>query len=183
MCERAADTVPDPSAHQMLRAATADLHAAVDRRFGGHDLGVPDQYATFLSMQAAALVPLELALEAAGIARALPDWPMRCRRGALLADLAALGRPAVVFGGSHALACGPEAIGAAYVLEGSRLGSAVLLRQVGPGLPDAFLRHGAGQALWRGFLPRLAQLPPADIPLAIRGARRAFTQFLAGTQP
>lgn len=171
---------PATSLHLALRAATATVHEAVERRFAGHDLACRDQYAAFLAMQGAALVPLERALEAAGIARDLPDWPQRRRADALLGDLAALGRGAPAATPAPMIAPGAEALGAAYVLEGSRLGAAVLRRRLAPGLPDAFLRHGAGAGLWRVFLARLAQVPPAGAPAAIRGARAAFARFLAG---
>ncbi|MGH1557740.1 hypothetical protein ACRAWD_07640 [Caulobacter segnis] len=52
--------------------------------------------ARFLSASAAALSPLEQALERAGVADWLPDWPARARRAALAQDLAALGLSAPV---------------------------------------------------------------------------------------
>ena len=168
--------------HLALRAATSDLHDAVERRFAGYDLADRQRYGVFLTMQAAALLPLEAALERAGIARLLPDWPRRRRAAALRSDLAALGLDAPradppMLGG------GGEAIGAAYVLEGSRLGAAVLLRRVGAGLPDGFLRHGARSGLWPSFLARLAAEPEAAAPAVIGGARCAFARFLGEAVP
>jgi heme oxygenase len=175
MSHAAAAPPPDPTLHAALRAATAALHDAVEARFAGFDLSRRGPYGDFLRGQAAGILPVEAALDAAGIARILPDWPRRARTAALLADLAALGRepPAVP---PPRFAPGGEALGAAYVLEGSRLGAALLLRQVGPGLPDAFLRHGAHGGLWRSFLARLAPAP--DRAAVIRGARQAFGHFL-----
>nr|WP_276040082.1 biliverdin-producing heme oxygenase [Sphingomonas sp. GM_Shp_1] len=95
-------------------------------------------------------------------ARALPvveDWlsarrigfPWRSRRAALAADLAALGQAM------------PEPLtldlpdddaarwGALYVTEGSRLGGVMLARQVGEGLPKAYLQSGFGPGEWRDF--------------------------------
>ncbi|MBR0652814.1 biliverdin-producing heme oxygenase [Roseomonas terrae] len=149
----------------------------MEQRFSRFDLGCRDGYRAFLSLQAAAVIPLEAGLERAGIERELPDWPQRSRAAALLADLAAMGHtPAPV--APVTVADGPEALGAAYVLEGSRLGAAVLLRQAGTGLPDRFLRHGARSGLWPSFLARLRRTPEAHGPAAIRGARLAFAQFL-----
>ncbi|WP_421993521.1 hypothetical protein [Roseococcus sp.] len=68
-------------------------------------------------------------------------------------------------------------MGVAYVLEGSRLGAAMLLKTVPVGLPRGFLSHGQGEHLFRSFLVPLDAVK--DIPAAIIGARRAFGLFLA----
>ena len=183
MSQRASDLAPNISLHQALRNATTTLHEAVERRFAGYDLARADDYGQFLALHAAAIIPLEQALDRAGIAGDLTDWPIRRRTEALTADLAALGMAAAPPGVVPTCGRGAEALGAAYVLEGSRLGAAVLLRLVAPGLPTAFLRHGTGQGLWRSFLVQLALVPTLDAPAAIRGARRAFAQFLAGGRP
>ena len=73
-----------------LRQATAPFHDAVERRFDTYDLSRPDDYARFLHGHAAAILPMEAALEAAGIAAWLPDWPQRARAEALRADLGML---------------------------------------------------------------------------------------------
>lgn len=163
--------------HLALRAATRDLHDAVEALFAPLDLARRDDYARFLAAQAAAILPLEAALEQAGIDRLLPDWPARARAAALRADLRALDA-AVPAMPTLVPAPGAQVLGAAYVLEGSRLGGAVILRRLGTGLPDAFLRHGQGQALWRSFLGRLEALPAHMGEEAIRGARQAFGLFL-----
>lgn len=168
--------------HDRLRAATAALHDAVERRFERFDLGDTADYAQFLALHAAAILPLERALEDAGIGGQLPDWPERRRSQALLQDLLAFGvdapRPAPV-------TCQPggEALGIAYVLEGSRLGAAVLFAQLPAGAPSAFLGHGRGLRLWPGFLRRLAELPLHEVAAAEHGARRAFDLFLTAQAP
>ena len=78
-------------AHRRLRAATAHAHEAVDAVFGDYDLTDRDSYARFLSAHAAAMVPLEAALDAAGAERVTADWAERKRGDLILADLAALG--------------------------------------------------------------------------------------------
>lgn len=165
-----------------LRAATAALHEAVERRFERFDLGETADYAQFLALHAAAILPLERALEDAGIAGQLPDWPERRRSDALLQDLSALGARA-----PHPApaTCQPggEALGIAYVLEGSRLGAAVLFAQLPAGAPSAFLSHGRGLRLWPGFLRRLADLPLREAAAAERGACRAFDLFLTAEAP
>ena len=112
----------------MLRAATADLHAAVDARFSGSFEGAAT-YAAFLAALASALVPLERALEASGIGQTLPDWPRRRRTEVLLADLAILGAALPALAQPPDVKGEARQFGVAYVLEGSRLGGKLLLRQ------------------------------------------------------
>ena len=113
-----------------LRAATAGAHRRVDDTFSRFDLTCPEAYALFLQAQAAALLPLERALEA-GASRRLPaDWPARRRGQALLADLRALGVPEPVCDELAPIRQDAAALGTLYVLEGSRLGGAMLRRAV-----------------------------------------------------
>ncbi|MFC7608678.1 hypothetical protein [Teichococcus aestuarii] len=118
-----------------LRQETRSRHDAADALGSDHDLGTLAGYRGFLRAHARALPALEAACDAAGLAARLPDWPRRRRAAALAADLAALGvaapdSPPLAFAGVE------EALGAAYVLEGSRLGNAMLLRQAAA-LPEA----------------------------------------------
>lgn len=175
----------------ILRRATAEAHARLDAGWDIHDLAQRPAYTAFLSSMAAALVPLEARLEADAVAARLPDWPVRRRSAALLADLAGLSvRPA------HAAPTGPdgsgpgEIAGILYVLEGSRLGGQLILRRV-LASPDAvvrdnvrFLRHGEGMRLWPSFAAWLAADAGAraDIDGAIAGAHRAFAAFEAASR-
>jgi len=168
-----------------LRAATEELHAEADRLGGNYDLRSLGGYRGFLSAHARALPGLEAACDAAGLRHLLPDWPQRRRSAALASDLARLGAampPAL----PAALPSGPAVMGAAYVLEGSRLGNAMLLRiaRSAPALAEwdafAYLSHKPEGEGWPGFLRRLEEtLPdPADWAAAAEGARLAFTCFL-----
>lgn len=173
------------SIRHTLRAATTDLHSRVDAAFSGAFDRDTEAYADFLQALARSLLPLERSLEAAGVEKVLPDWPARRRSAALAADLVVFGRalPAEAQVG----AVGGEAwqLGALYVLEGSRLGAKVLLRQVLAN-PDsvahgatAYLRHGEEEKLWSSFLVTLEEssavaAAPAE---AIAGARAAFAAF------
>jgi heme oxygenase (biliverdin-IX-beta and delta-forming) len=173
---------PPQTIRWSLRDATADLHEAVDRLGSGFDLGEKEGYRRFLRAHARALPGLERAIEAAGIATLVPDWPARSRRAALMADLAALGEapppapPAALPPGLEA------ALGATYVLEGSRFGNGMLLRQIANSPhaagATAYLSHKAG---WPAFLERLeAHLSsPAAQSAAAEGARAAFHHFHA----
>jgi heme oxygenase len=189
------DFLPSPAAHErfsartMLRAATADLHSAVDARFSGPFESDRGAYIGFLTALARAVPSLEAGLEAGGVARLLPDWRERCRSAALRDDLdsldAAVPRPARV----AAPATEAEMLGMIYVLEGSRLGGQLLLRRaLGNPDPDVraatrYLGHGVGRDLWRSFCERLeASGAVAAAPQeAVLGARTAFSLF--ATQP
>ena len=112
-----------------LRSATAAQHERVDAAFSAYRLDQPEGYRAFLQAHAQVLIPLEIELEQAGIETMLDDWPLRCRRQALLADLKALGcaEPPLTPAG---MAPSPGwSWGAAYVIEGSRLGGRVLARR------------------------------------------------------
>jgi heme oxygenase len=182
----AAAAVPQPHARRSgarwhLRDATADLHEVADTLGSDFDLGTTGDYARFLRAHARALLPLEAALEAAGIEDFLPDWPQRRRGAALRADLAALGE-AVPQAPRLCLHTAAAALGAAYVLEGSRMGNGLLLRRVrDSGLPAAYLAHAGAPGGWPGFLAQLeaALRVPALWQAAAEGARAAFTLFLA----
>jgi heme oxygenase len=177
---------PPSTLRARLRDATADAHARLDAQLGALDLGGRDGYRVFLEANAAALLPLEDALEQAGVARLFPDWTSRSRRDAIRADLARMG------GTTRPLAVAPlpdigSVLGTMYVLEGSRLGAAVLLKQVAAS-PDpavagatAYLAHGAGERLWPSFLALLEQ-HGARLGYAagvIDGANQAFALFAA----
>lgn len=169
------------SLRDRLRVATSHDHAALDAVVAGWRIETPIGYGAFLSASYAALAPLELALEEAGVAEQLPDWPQRARRAALAADLAELGLEVPSF--KPAEVPSREAVaGLLYVLEGSRLGAKFLARQVraaGAGLPLAYLTHGEGPNLWRSFLAWLDAIPKVGFrtDAAEAGARYGFHCF------
>jgi heme oxygenase len=168
----------------------------LDARLGTLDLRRLDDYRTFLEISAAALLPLEAALVSSHVERFFPDWDRRSRSGAILADLARLGEIARRSSTSKELGINELGLnelglggilGTMYVLEGSRLGARVLLRQASQSaLPEvqearAYLSHGAGLNLWQSFLTALeshgARLH--DDRAAVRAARCAFDLFAA----
>lgn len=131
------------SAIALLRFRTAASHEAVDSVFGQDDLSDPDGYRNFLKAHARALPTAE--------ASAAAVWPALRRRCALLeADLRALDVP-VRLPVTTASEDGPAQWGALYVVEGSRLGGALLSKRVGHGLPVAYLSavHLPGE--WRAI--------------------------------
>jgi heme oxygenase (biliverdin-IX-beta and delta-forming) len=161
-----------------LRAATAAAHARLDDLLSTLDLGHPAGYAAFLLSQAPAVAAVERALDEAGAARWLDDWPGRRRWPALVQDLAALGLAPPPAAPGPVLSGEAEVLGAAYVLEGSRLGGALLLRSVPAGLPAAFLRPG-NPADWRAFVSLMDKRLSSDTRLAdaVPAALAVFTLF------
>ncbi|MEQ7874573.1 biliverdin-producing heme oxygenase [Sphingomonas sp. ASV193] len=145
------------SAHRFLRDETRAAHEAVDASFAGLDLAKRDDYAAFLVAHAAAFLPAEEALTAAGADLLMPDWSVH-RRGALLAaDLADMGVALPPPASAPRYDDEAAILGGAYVLEGSRLGGAMLRRQVGEGLPRRFLDAVQPPGRWRGFIALLEQ--------------------------
>ena len=173
-----------PGLRDRLCAATAEAHQRLDTQLGALDLQSRDGYRQFLAANAAALLPLERALEEAGVHDILPDWDQRARTRAILADLARLGGAATPLPTPATLDFGAT-LGTLYVLEGSRLGAAVLTRIVAQSsdtivaTATAYLRHGAGERLWPSFLARLDALTitPHHEACAIEAARAAFDLF------
>jgi heme oxygenase len=183
---RAVPSAPLPSLRRSLRTATADAHARLDARLAASDLTDRHAYGRFLTAIASALVPLETALESAGVARSMPDWPERTRSAAVLSDLAVLGAapPRPLGFTLPPLANEPSLFGTLYVLEGSRLGARLLHARVLTS-PDplvrratAYLCHGAGESLWRSFVSRLEDAAPGlDQESVIAAARQTFDMF------
>lgn len=164
----------------ILRAATGGHHDRVDALFSRADLTTRAGYGRFLQAQAAAHLPVERALDAAGAGKVLADWSQRERAALLRADLAALDLP-VADGDTGPRYDNPAAIlGGVYVLEGSRLGGTLLKRSVAEGLPTAFL-GAADSAAWRGLLAHLdTALDSGDKrDAAIAAAQQTFKMFEA----
>jgi heme oxygenase (biliverdin-IX-beta and delta-forming) len=163
----------------MLRVATRAAHDRVDALFSGLDLADPADYRRFLTAQAAAYLPVEEALEARGAGALFPDWQDRRRADRLRADIKTLGLPIPAPIAEPVFETPAEVAGAAYVLEGSRLGGAMLARSVPAGLPHSFLVSPQRGSHWRDFLVQLERLleSPAQREAAVRGAAQTFDHF------
>lgn len=166
-----------------LRSATATDHDAVDTAFGGFDLGDRRKYKVFLTAQAAAFLPVEAGLDRVDFGRVLPDWTERRRSAALIADLAELGETTPPAAETLAFDTAEAALGAIYVLEGSRLGGRMLARSVPPDLPRRFLDAGDA-ALWRTLIEVLDTTLRSEDQLkaAIGAARAVFARFAASAR-
>ncbi|MCF7200714.1 biliverdin-producing heme oxygenase [Pseudomonas oligotrophica] len=169
-----------------LRNATAALHRQVDAAFSAFRLEQADDYRRFLRAHARVIPALEQALGASAATAHLPDWPQRCRSNALLADLAELDEapppaPFVALGDDEGAFWG-----AAYVLEGSRLGAQLLLQRVRQGAaerPQRYLGHAAGETLWPRFLQRLeARASYCDEAALQAAAGAVFSRFAAAAR-
>jgi len=165
---------PPMRASQFLRSATRPLHDGVDHAFGGFDLGTAEGHARFLRAHARILPAVERIVDPKGL---LPDW--EARAPLLLQDIATLGIKAPAQQ-AFVLPAGLAARwGALYVLEGSRLGGAVLHRQLPPGAPDRFLaaRHPSGA--WARLLALMDQADtgPSWRSDALAGASATFRAF------
>lgn len=167
------------SARAALRAATAEDHERVDRLFSGFDLSNLDGYRLFLTAQAAAHVPVEAALDAAGVEALMPDWPARKRSHLLEGDLAELGAALPAPVEAPHLPDAAAMMGALYVLEGSRLGGAVLKRSLPPQAPMRFLAAEQAPGAWRKLLAKLDEslYQPALVEAASQTARLVFRRF------
>jgi heme oxygenase len=165
------------SLRTMLRSQTADDHAAVDAVFGRFRLDNPAEYRAFLSAHARAVPAIELALEEGGIERLIPDWNERRRRERLADDLEKLAQPVpppIVV----APISGDAALwGAAYVLEGSKLGGAMLAKQVPEHLPVSYLGHQGPKGAMKAFMEQLDAAEGLDHERTAASARAVFDHF------
>ena len=169
-------------ARAALRTGTAAEHERVDSLFSTLDLARTDDYRLFLTAQAAAFLPVEEALDAAGAEQFVADWQARRRSHLLRDDLQALAAHLPAPEPISALQGSAEILGAVYVLEGSRLGGAMLKRSVSPDMPQSFLSAPQPPGAWRKLLETLDHYlyEPAAIQAAVGAARRVFGCFEAG---
>ena len=168
------------SARDVLRQSTAAEHGRVDALFSRFDLGEREGYVRFLQAQAAAFIPMEDAIDLANAAAMLPDWPGRRRAHLLRADLSDLSvTPPEPFAAIRLSTCKASLLGAIYVLEGSRLGGALLKRGVADGLPQRFLDARQDAGSWRTLLKSLDEflIRPNEFAAAVAAARDVFACF------
>ncbi|RST30220.1 heme oxygenase [Sphingomonas ginkgonis] len=174
------------SHRQLLRQATAAAHEAVEASLESAAPETAGGYRRLLAAQGLAVERCERLLEAADVARLVPDWAERSRRAALAEDCRALAVERVAAEGEpQSLPTPAEALGMVYVLEGSRLGARLLHRRlqdnpdVACRAADRFLSHGCDERLWQSFVTLLEQssIVAAKPDEAIAGAHRAFAIF------
>lgn len=160
-----------------VRAATASDHRRTEESFAGALAALPASYGAYLQAHALAFPAVGRALSAGF------DWqPWQDRWDDLQQDLRALGLDAPRAMPLNPAASAAEGLGMAYVLEGSRMGSAVLLKSIPEHLPAAYLRGGLALAPWRRLKDLLAAADPATSDAVIAGARKAFNAFSIAAQ-
>lgn len=166
--------------HGMLRASTRADHDQVDALFGAFDLAEASSYGTMLRAHARALLPVE-AWMADG---AVPLWEPR--GAALRADLDALGLTVPDVPPLHWRTDDAALWGTAYVLEGSRLGGAMIARRLPSAMPRAYLGQVHAPGHWRAFLAALderAEVNGAQWQAdAVAAAQRTFETFAAAAR-
>ena len=163
-----------------LKSATDPLHEELDAALSRLNLGDRADYARFLKFHARTVPVIEEELAAGGLGQMVDGWSDARRAGAVERDLAELGEVMPEQASPPAIEGQAAVLGAAYVLEGSRLGGQVLQRRVGDGLPAHFLNHPSGVAPWRGLIAVLDRHLYSDelIGDAKDAARRCFAWFL-----
>ena len=138
------------SAHAIVRTRTAAAHEAIDAAFSQFNLGNRASYIQFLRVHGRVVPAIEGALKDAAH---LPAW--QARSAYLMRDLGAfeirVPKPMTIAG---TLSAG-EMLGLLYVLEGSRLGSRLLLRRVGPGFSAHYLSSVHEPGEWSAFTKAL----------------------------
>lgn len=165
---------------EVLRQSTAAEHKRVDDLFSRFDLGRRDGYGRFLLAQAAVFLPAEEELDRLGAGTVVRDWPDRRRSDLLKADLDELSITVPEpFDLIRLFPDKASILGAIYVLEGSRLGGALLKRQVADGLPRQFLDARQSAGSWRTLLKLLDEflIRPNDVEAAVAVARHTFACF------
>ena len=164
-----------------LRVATRASHDVVDAAFSRFDLSQPTDYGSFLSAHAGATAAVEAVLMHDP---ALPTW--RPRFPLLASDLASMGLAEPTALPFDVVDDPAWRCGALYVLEGSRLGGAILVKRAFPGAPTAFLsaRHEPGE--WRTFLRSIEQQAAAGDPhwvdRATAGATACFDLYARASE-
>ena len=157
-----------------------DIHRELDERLSTLELAAENDYRRFLDFHARTVPAVEASLASGGLGDMVEGWCASRRSDAIAGDLAALGEPMPKPVEPPVLTGVGELLGAAYVLEGSRLGGRVLERRLGPGLPNAFLKGDGSLGPWPALIAVMDRLLYSDSLLgeAKSAARRCFTLFL-----
>lgn len=167
-----------------LKAATDDLHCELDEKLSDLDLGKTTDYRRFLGFHARTIPSMEEALARSDLDEIVEEWSDHRRSRAIAADLEALGESMPRPTPPPVISSIAELLGAAYVLEGSRLGGRLLRRRVGKGLPASFLSDKDSLGSWPSLLAAIECSLASDALLteAKSAARRTFVWYLQAAQ-
>lgn len=187
-------TIDITSRARRLAEATRPMHSELDKLImAGQPFASRENYTCFLRMQYRLHRAADPLFHHAAYAVMLPDLPERRRLPALMDDLIALGveRPekdASPFADGIDPATG---LGWLYVIEGSNLGAAILLKlaaklDLTPGFGASHLAtpEDGRAGHWRGFVSALdaAELDDNQERRAVEGAKAAFAHALVLTR-
>lgn len=178
---------------QRLKAATTDLHDRLDTRIKALDpFAAPDRYVRFLRVQQAFQDAIASLYADPALQALIPDLADRDRSAAIAADLRDVALPPPVLPDADPVRGDvPTALGWLYVVEGSSLGAAFLIKAAQRIGFDAAhgARHLAGHpdgraAHWRRFTAAIddAAMSDADEARMIDAAGEAFARFRALTE-
>lgn len=181
-------TTPETSSRaKRMKAATTAVHQKVDDSvMAAAPFASRENYARFLRFQHRLHNRVEPLYSAEAFQALLPGLAERSRLTAVEQDFADLGLVAPAREEAPALPL-PEALGWLYVVEGSNMGAAFLLKAAGNlGLNSEFgarhlAPHEEGRGLhWRRFTAALdgVDLPEAAEAQALAGAEAAFSHVL-----
>jgi heme oxygenase len=174
-----------------LKLETAAEHAAVEQAVGimHPELSLPE-YQEYLEKTFGFYLPVEQSLRAMGVWRALDlAEEERTKLGCLARDLRLLGQEDLgrlaVCGVPPVLSGIAEAVGCAYVLEGSTLGGRLISRHVqhrfGPAIPRSFLECYASQTgeRWQAFRAAVLRFATTGEreSRVLSGAQETFRSF------
>lgn len=187
-------TLANPSRARRLAEATRPMHSELDGLImTGQPFASRENYARFLRMQYRLHRAADPLFHHPGYATFLPDLHERRRLPAVMDDLIALGverpeRETSPFASSIDNATG---LGWLYVVEGSNLGAAILLKlaaklELGPTFGASHLAtpEDGRAGHWRGFVAALdaAELDEDEEGRAVEGAKAAFTHAVLLTR-
>ncbi len=155
-----------------VRAATLADHQRTEDNFASLLAGLPNTYASYLLVHAAAFPAVGRALAP------MAEWtPWELRWIDLQADLKSLGLAPPVPLDIAPARTADEALGMIYVLEGSRMGGALILKSIPDDLPAAYLRGSLDVSPWKRLKDILAGAEPDRADGVVAGARTAFGAF------
>ncbi|WMO15725.1 biliverdin-producing heme oxygenase [Pseudoalteromonas piscicida] len=174
-----------------LKASTADLHDSIDSSIMAKDpFASIERYLQFLTLQYLFLNDVAALYEHRELSMHIDDLKSRRRLGLLEQDFADLRHTLPVPSLSPFITTSTDfatALGALYVVEGSKVGAAMLGRQVQERLPvtgEYGARYLAGPGAGRGSAWRhliqfidMVELTSTQEDALIIGARQAFMRF------
>lgn len=140
---------------ELLSKSTKKTHLIVERSMTAGPSSFRENYVKFLTPNAMVAPPFAAAVKSKTVIDAVPFIYERWHAGAFLSYLDRVGRNVPVCKAADFVPDKASVAGALYALEGSRLGTKFILRQLAsPGsiLLSRFLSFCSGRQLWNSFV-------------------------------